>query len=70
MNRDALYRQVAEIAAKLERIEPHSPVPYLLRRAVTLGALPFPEMIKSFVRDESTISEIARELDIRTASGD
>lgn len=63
-SRDALYRQITEIAAQLERLEPHSPVPYLLRRAATLGAMPFPDMIRSFVRDENVIQEMIRELDI------
>lgn len=62
--RDAVYRQLAEAARVLERIEPHSPVPYLIRRAVALGGLPFHEMIKSFVRDAAVLTEMARELAI------
>lgn len=61
-NRDFLYQQIADIAAHLERLEPHSPVPYLLRRAVAVGKLPFPEMIKNFVRDRNVLEEMAREL--------
>lgn len=62
--REALYQQISEIAQKLEQLEPHSPIPFLLRRAVTLGSLPFPDMIRSFVRDDNIIQEISRELDI------
>ncbi len=62
--REAVYRQLAEAARILEQIEPHSPIPYLIRRAVALGSLPFHEMIKSFVRDASVISEMERELAI------
>lgn len=62
--RDAVYQQLAEAARVLERIEPHSPVPYLIRRAVALGSLPFHEMIKSFVRDAAVMSEMERELAI------
>ncbi|MCZ2342101.1 MAG: type VI secretion system protein TssA [Bacteroidales bacterium] len=62
--RDALYRQISMIAQKLEQLEPHSPIPFLLRRAVTLGALPFPEMIRSFVRDDGILQEMSRELGI------
>lgn len=61
-SRQSLYQQIAEIAQRLEQLEPHSPVPYLLRRAVAVGMLPFPEMIKSFVRDQSVLEEMAREL--------
>ena len=62
--RDAVYRQLAEAARILEQIEPHSPVPYLIKRAVALGSLPFHEMIKSFVRDAAVLTEMARELAI------
>jgi type VI secretion system protein ImpA len=62
--RDAAYRQLAEAARILEKLEPHSPVPYLIRRAVALGSLPFHEMIKSFVRDAAVLTEMARELAI------
>ncbi|WP_439630162.1 type VI secretion system protein TssA [Gemmata sp.] len=62
--RDAAYRQLAEAARVLEALEPHSPVPYLVRRAVALGALPFHEMIKSFVRDSAVVAELERELAI------
>lgn len=64
LSRESLYQQLGEIARKLEQLEPHSPIPFLLRRAVTLGALPFPDMIRSFVRDENILQEIGRELDI------
>ncbi|WP_266171057.1 type VI secretion system protein TssA [Dyella subtropica] len=37
--RDRAYRVLANIADFLARIEPHSPVPYLLRRAVVWGGL-------------------------------
>jgi len=62
--RDAVYRQLTEAARILEKIEPHSPVPYLIKRAVALGAMPFHEMIKSFVRDTAVFAEMARELAI------
>lgn len=37
--RDRAYRVLADIAEFLARIEPHSPVPYLLRRAVEWGGM-------------------------------
>jgi len=51
----------------LERMEPHSPVPYLIRRAVALGALPFPEMMKALMREEfqQALNEMNRELGIK-----
>lgn len=38
-DRDRAYRVLADIAEFLARIEPHSPVPYLLRRAVVWGGM-------------------------------
>ncbi len=39
------YASLAEIAALLKEIEPHSPTPYMIERALALGAMPFPDMI-------------------------
>jgi type VI secretion system protein ImpA len=38
-DRAAAYARLAEVADYLQRIEPHSPVPYLLKRAVAWGNL-------------------------------
>ena len=38
-DRDRAYRVLADIAEFLARVEPHSPVPYLLRRAVVWGGM-------------------------------
>jgi type VI secretion system protein ImpA len=59
-NREALYRQVAQIATALERIEPHSPIPFLLRRCVKLGSLPFPDLMRSMIRESGTLDELDR----------
>ena len=39
LDRHEVYAALAEIAHALETIEPHSPVPYLIRRAVAWGGL-------------------------------
>lgn len=39
INRREVYAALADIARALETIEPHSPVPYLIRRAVAWGGL-------------------------------
>ncbi|HEX5126196.1 MAG TPA: hypothetical protein VFW00_05610, partial [Rhodocyclaceae bacterium] len=38
-DRHDAYAALADIARALERIEPHSPVPYLIKRAVAWGGL-------------------------------
>jgi type VI secretion system protein ImpA len=64
------YRQLAEAAAMLERLEPHSPIPYLVKRAVELGALPFPQLMKALIRDANVLAELSREFGIKENAED
>ena len=63
-NREDAYRQLREAAMTLQRLEPHSPIPYLVQRAVELGGLPFPMLIKQLIREQSVLEELNRELGI------
>jgi type VI secretion system protein ImpA len=45
-DRAAAYAKLAELAEFLQRIEPHSPVPYLLKRAVSWGNLGTAELYR------------------------
>ncbi len=63
-SRDQAYQMMARAADILASIEPHSPVPYLVRRAVQLGGLPFPELIQAFVREQPVLDNMFRELGI------
>jgi len=63
--RAEIYARVAEAAAKLQQIEPHSPIPYLLNRAVELGSLPFPELMKSLILNADVLKLMNRELGIK-----
>jgi type VI secretion system protein ImpA len=63
--RDELYRQVAQIADRLERLEPHSPIPDLLRRAVDLGKMPFRQLVRELIRDAGQLAELRREFGIK-----
>jgi type VI secretion system protein ImpA len=60
-----IYRQLSEAAALLQQIEPHSPIPYLIQRAVALGAMPFPQLMRELIRDDGILTEMNRELGIR-----
>ncbi len=63
-SRTEIYRQLGRLATALRAIEPHSPIPYLLERAVALGELPFPKLIAALIRDVNTVSELYREFGI------
>jgi type VI secretion system protein ImpA len=64
-SRDEAYRQLAQAAEVLRQLEPHSPIPYLVKRAVELGALPFPELMQALIREPNVISELRREMGIK-----
>jgi type VI secretion system protein ImpA len=66
LTRDDLYGRLTETADLLEKMEPHSPVPYLIRRAVALGSLPFPQLMKAMIREDyaAALIELNRELGI------
>jgi type VI secretion system protein ImpA len=69
-SRREAYEQIDRAADLLRRLEPHSPVPYLVKRAVSLGRMPFPTLIKQLVREENILSELYRELGIAAGAPD
>jgi len=54
------YRMLNEAADLLQQIEPHSPVPLLVKRAVKLGELKFPDLMKALIRENAVIDELNR----------
>lgn len=65
VTRDDLYRQLSQMADMLAQMEPHSPVPYLIQKAVHFGSLPFPQLMRELVRDLTVLAEMNRELGIK-----
>ncbi len=70
VTRDDLYKQLNDAATALQRMEPHSPVPYIIQRAVAFGSLPFPQLMQELIRDANVISEMNRELGIKSPPGE
>ena len=52
-NRDEAYRQLLVIADYLARSEPHSPVPYLIRRGVEWGNKPLRELLAELISSDA-----------------
>ena len=52
------YRRLSEVADYLLRNEPHSPTPYLVRRAVEWGNMSLPELLQQIVRNQGELDEI------------
>jgi type VI secretion system protein ImpA len=63
------YALLAEAADFLERAEPHSPTPYLIRRAVHWGSLSFAKLLQELVRNQAELSEVYRLLDLKASPG-
>jgi type VI secretion system protein ImpA len=60
LSRAEAYRRLAEAAEFLAGTEPHSPVPYLVRRAVFWGGLPLDELLPELLPRQSDVSEVYR----------
>ena len=58
------YRLLEEIADFLYHTDPHSPTPYLIRRAVSWGDKHFDELLPELVRDNGELSDIIKLLRI------
>lgn len=64
------YSQLKRAAETLERLEPHSPIPHLVKRCVQLGQLPFPKLMEQLIRDSNVLNELNRELGVYQSAGD
>lgn len=63
-SRTDAYRRLSEAADYLLRAEPHSPTPYLVKRAVEWGNMSLPELLQQIVRNEGELNEIDRLLQL------
>jgi len=63
-SRAEAYRLLEAAADFLQRTEPHSPTPYLVRRAVSWGKMSFNELLPELIRNNSELSEIVRLLQV------
>ena len=68
-NRAQAYQRLNEIADALAILEPHSPIPFVIRRAIALGQLSFPELMKELIADASVLGDMSRNLGIKELTG-
>ena len=64
LTRDDVLNRLADESALLLQMEPHSPVAYLMQRAVKLARLPLPELMRVLVRDQNVLGQLDRDLDL------
>ncbi len=69
-NRVQAYQRLIEVADALQQLEPHSPIPHVIRRAIALGQLSFPELMKELITDIAVLDEMSRNLGIKELQKD
>jgi len=68
-SREDALRRLSEVADFFRRTEPHSPVPYLIHRAIRWSRLSFEQLLVELVKDESARYEILRTLGLGSEAG-
>ncbi len=62
-------RQLAEVAQYFQRTEPHSPVAYLVQRAIKWGHMPLETWLEDVIKDGATLGQLKETLGIGTDTG-
>jgi type VI secretion system protein ImpA len=65
---DAL-RKLAEVAEFFRRTEPHSPVSYLVQRAIRWGQMPLDEWLVDVVKNDGVLDHLRETLGLQQTSG-
>jgi type VI secretion system protein ImpA len=67
-SRSEALRRLAEVAAYFQRTEPHSPVSYLVQRAVKWGNMPLESWLMDVIKDDGVLGQIRQTLGLDTSS--
>ncbi|HZU33126.1 MAG TPA: type VI secretion system protein TssA [Candidatus Angelobacter sp.] len=65
-SRAEAYRRLAEAADYLVRTEPHSPAPYLIKRAISWGGMTLEQLLPELVSSDAALKDLERLLKIET----
>ncbi len=57
-SRDEAYRMLSMAAEYLMKAEPHSPTPYLVKRAVSWGSMSLDELLRELIADQGDLSKL------------
>lgn len=70
-SRDEAFRKLAEAAAYFREAEPHSPVSYLVERAIRWGRMPLEEWLAEVVKSDDVLLNLRETLGLaRSTAGD
>ncbi len=53
-SREAAFKQIEEVARYFKKTEPHSPISYMLEKAIRWGNMPLNELINELIPDDSS----------------
>jgi len=66
---DAL-RRLSEVAEYFQKTEPHSPVSYLVGRAVRWGSMPLEQWLEEVIKDPTVLAQIQETLGVKPGQGE
>lgn len=58
--REDAFKALDKVARFFQKTEPHSPVSYLIDRAIKWGRLPLPELLNEIIADETSLEQVAK----------
>jgi type VI secretion system protein ImpA len=62
-------RRLAAVAEYFRRAEPHSPIAYLVQRAVRWGEMPLEEWLRDVIHDDNVLGQLRETLGLKDADG-
>jgi len=65
-NRQDAIKRLADLAEFFRRTEPHSPVSYLVQRAVSWGEMPLEAWLQDVIKDEAVLFQLRQTLGFNT----
>lgn len=68
-SRQEAFNRLEEIANYLRQVEPHSPVSYLVQRAVNWGRMPFEDLLQELLKDTTVRAQVGELLGIKPTDG-
>lgn len=68
-NREEALRRLGEVAEFFRRTEPHSPISYLVQRAVRWGHMPLEGLLREVVKNDDVLNRIWETLGLDSAGG-
>lgn len=66
-DRNDALRRLAAVALYFRRTEPHSPISFLVERAIRWGEMPFEEWLKDVIHSEDVLSQIRETLGLKSS---